>query len=324
MPNYPSVVYKQSITTQSYSLKFNISLDTPQPSNNVGDGPEAPEVKTITEYLHNHVAGLTLLSIEWDNKSKINPSQQSNWGLYILHSPYQVTAVTCHGKNIFFNLQSLRDNYKMYIHSHLCMTGSWLLEPTNTSHLWLQFGQAVLLPHNYLSLQHLNMYFDEERPLGIFKLLTTEEYLHKLSKLGPDLLSGNVTYELWYSIISKHSKMHIVSFLINHQSYIAGIGNYLKSEILYRARISPRRKIESLTAIEHQILYTVAIATIRESYQKGGLTIKNYKDPEGRKGQFVVIVYGKKAGEKDPNGYNIIKEKLADGRSTYWVPQWQI
>ncbi len=319
MPNYPSVVYKRSIISHP---KCNVSLDNPQPSNNIGDGPEIAEVATITEYLHRHVKGLTLLSIEWDNKSKIIPSQQSNWGLYILHSPYQVTAVTRHGKNIFFNLQSLRDNYKMYIHSHLCMTGSWLLEPTTTSHLWLQFGQAVLLPQHYLSLQQLNMYFDEKRPLGIFELLTTEGYQAILSKLGPDLLSDNVTYELWYSIISKHPKMNITAYLMN-QSHVAGIGNYLKSEILYRSRISPKRKIQSLTAIEHQTLYTVAMATIQEAYQKGGLTIKDYKDPEGRRGQFEVIVYGKK-GENDPNGYNIIKEKLADGRSTYWVPQWQV
>ena len=284
--------------------------------------PEIAEFATITEYLHQHVAGHTLLSIKWDDHSKLNPSLQPAWSTYIQHSPFQVTAVKSHGKRIFFHLCSLRDNYQMYIHSHLGMTGSWILQPTPTSHLWLEFGQAVLLYQHYLSIVQSTFYFDDKRTLGKFDLVIEEGYQAILSKLGPDLLSGNVTYQLWYSIIIRHPKMNITAYLMN-QSYVAGIGNYLKSEILYRSRISPKRKIESLTAIEHQTLYTVAIATIREAYESRGLTIKDYKDPEGKVGSFNVLVYGKR-GQKDVHGYDIVVEKLADGRSTYWVPQWQV
>ena len=148
-----------------------------QPPNNI-----APKTKTITEYLHSHISGQTLLFIQWDNQSQIYPSQQTNWQTYIKHSPYQVTAVTSHGNNIFFHLQSLRDNYQMYIHSHLDMMAGGLLNPKTINNLSLQFGEAVLLLKHYLAIKESTFYFDDKRPFSKFDLLTTEEYHTILSE----------------------------------------------------------------------------------------------------------------------------------------------
>ncbi len=173
----------------------NVLIDNPQTLNKI---IPIPKVKTIIEYLHRRISGQALLSIQWDNQSQINPSlcaaagctkgwdlrspTQTNWQTYIEHSPYQVTAVTSHGNNIFFHLQSLRDNYQMYIHIHLDMIANGLLNPTTTNNLSLQFGQALLIPENYLSIPKSAFYFDDKRPFSKFDLLTTEEYHTILSK----------------------------------------------------------------------------------------------------------------------------------------------
>ncbi len=184
-----------------------VLINNIQPPNNI-----APihKIKTIIEYLHRRISGMTLLSIKWDNQSQIipslcaacgctkgwdlrSPTQQSNLQTYIKHSPYQVTAVTSHGNNIFFHLQSLRDNYQMYIHSQLDMIANGLLNPKTITNLSLQFGEAVLLLQHYLAITESTFYFDDKRQFSKFDLLTSESYQSVLSKLSPNLLSGNVT-----------------------------------------------------------------------------------------------------------------------------------
>ncbi len=156
-----------------------VLIYNPQTFNNI---VAKPQVKTIIEYLHRRISGMTLLSIQWDNQSQINPSRQTNWQTYIKHSPYQVTAVTSHTKNVFFHLHSLRDNYQMYIHSQLDMIASGLLRLTTINNLSLQFGEAVLIPQYYLSLTKSTFYFDDKRQFSKFDLLSLEEYHTILSK----------------------------------------------------------------------------------------------------------------------------------------------
>ncbi len=138
--------------------------------------PTKPPTRTIAEYLHWRISGKTLLSIQWDNQSKIIPPQQINYKTYIEHTPYKITAVTSHNNSVFFHLHSLRDDYKMYIHSYLHMIAAGLLDPTAITHLSLQFGKAILLPQHYLDITESSFYFDNNISWGNFNLLTMEEY----------------------------------------------------------------------------------------------------------------------------------------------------
>ena len=113
-----------------------------------------------------------------------------------------------------------------------------------------------------------------------------------------------------------------LSKILMDQTVVSGIGNYLKSEILYASRLNPHRQIENLSHEELETLYQESRRIITESYQSQGMSKRNYIDYEGKKGsfEFKLKVYGKK---KDPKGNDIIREKTKDGRSTYWVPKLQ-
>lgn len=68
-------------------------------------------------------------------------------------------------------------------------------------------------------------------------------------ELGPDPLSDDWSEERAYENIKKFQNEKIGVVVLN-QSVIAGIGNILRNEILFRANINPERKVKDLSVNE--------------------------------------------------------------------------
>ena len=114
-------------------------------------------------------------------------------------------------------------------------------------------------------------------------------------------------------------KKEISDFLLE-QKYFSGVGNYLKSDILYHARIKPDRTLESLNDQEVKNLLDSTMFIMHESLKHGGLTIKSFWSPTGKKGVYPTLVYERAF---DFNGFPVIKSTFKDKRSTYWVQEIQ-
>lgn len=163
------------------------------------------------------------------------------------------------------------------------------------------------------------LYYEDKRTLGFVKYITTVEELYEIFKnIGPDYLRGEVTLELFISIIKsdKLKNKKICEFLLE-QKYTAGIGNYIRSEVLFDCHLSPHRLCSTLSDNRITKLYISIIKIITESYQAGGLTIGDYKDPWNNPGRFVPKVYGKR---DDPR---VVSEKDGNNRTIWWRPDKQ-
>jgi len=144
-----------------------------------------------------------------------------------------------------------------------------------------------------------------------------------LKSIGPDLLNDkNMNYQVFKKIMDKHKEKNIVKVLMD-QKYISGIGNYLKSEILYHSGINPHNIIKNIPESKMKELYQSARLKIVGSYNKGGASLRHYADIDDKKGQFEFTfeVYNKKV---DKNGYKVIAEDTLDKRRTYWVKEKQV
>ncbi len=108
-----------------------------------------------------------------------------------------------------------------------------------------------------------------------------------------------------------------------NQNLIGGIGNYIKAEALYRARLSPHRTVESLSDADFSLLNESVREVIVGSYENRGATIRTYAGLDGESGDFPFFfkVYGRQTCEA---GHPVITEGTQDGRTTWWVPQIQI
>ncbi len=290
--------------------------------------PEGPEVKIITEQLSIQLKEKDIIGIEFTDKSKFwNKAPESSKlhltkfkkgipGWEKIKFPIKIYNITCKGKQIFFHLRS--PLCTIYLNSTLGMEGRWLNHREKHSDLWLNLGYK----NGRLNVIKEKIYYDDSRHFGNLTLLNQIEYDRKLNKLGPDVLSDpNLTFDKWLSRFSlaKCQNKQICVILLN-QEIISGIGNYLKSEILYRCGIKPDRLVSNISAIKLEQLRIIAIQTITESYKSNGLTIRSYLSPDGKKGKFQCQVYGK---DLDPYGNEVIKTKFKDGRTTYWVKECQ-
>ena len=78
-------------------------------------------------------------------------------------------------------------------------------------------------------------------------------------------------------------KGRVKSFLLN-QRRVAGIGNVYVQDILFRAKLHPNRKINTLTVEEIESLYSSMRKSLSKSVEKGGLVYE--KDFYGNRGGF--------------------------------------
>jgi len=174
------------------------------------------------------------------------------------------------------------------------------------------------------------LYYEDGRTLGFVKYAITDEQIEDIYKdVGPDFMHNEVLIDYFTSVIkNKRIKTKKIAELLLEQHRFAGIGNYLRAEILYVSKISPYRQLQDITDKEIKILYKNIVKILKESAEKRGLSFENYLDPNSEMGEFECKVYGM---ETDPEGNEVIKEKIGTvpkgkdtRRAIHWVPEIQI
>jgi len=94
-----------------------------------------------------------------------------------------------------------------------------------------------------------------------------------LSKLGPDVLSRQLTPTALQALLkSKKHHRRRLSTLYLDQHFLAGIGNYLRSEILFVARLHPQLRPIDCTEEQLQKLAEASIEVTYQSYKYKGIT----------------------------------------------------
>lgn len=291
--------------------------------------PEGPEVRRVADYLQKRLPGLELVEIGWDQTGRYRGEGLPRYETFKKYLPMIITRVFTRGKNILFELKHSKDeNIVFYIANHLIMTGKWLYEPTKHSNLWLVLGKYWNTKPRIRELIHL--YFDDARHQGHVELYFSYSDLvqNKFNKkIGPDLLDAALTgvslLQDWKISIKNTRRRNVeIKNYIKEQKHFSGIGNYLRAEILYESKISPFRKLKDLTNEEIELIYNKSLEIMKNSYLSHGLTISDYRDPEGFDGTYEVKIYNR---EEDPLGNKVVAhdKNNASKQTIYWVPEIQ-
>lgn len=107
------------------------------------------------------------------------------------------------------------------------------------------------------------------------EVLTPEQLpLQKyLAKLGPDALDARVVWrDVLDQLKSKQFCKRSLAALYLDQSFVAGIGNYLRSEILHAARLNPFDRPCDLTRTQLGALSRATLDLTRQSLATAGIT----------------------------------------------------
>ena len=105
------------------------------------------------------------------------------------------------------------------------------------------------------------------------EVLSPEDRQHHpfLCRLGPDPLHDDVTVDSIRAQLARFSRRSLGALLLD-QSFVAGLGNYLRSEILFEARVPPERRPGDLTCAETKRLAKAVVVMTRRAYETGGIT----------------------------------------------------
>jgi DNA-formamidopyrimidine glycosylase len=264
--------------------------------------PEGPEVKIVADYLNIHLNNKEIISFEYCSKP-----YKIKYGDVIhklnLHTPFIFKEVFCIGKTSFIKL-----NNNTFFSFHLGMTGNWTQMKEKHTHLSIK------------TKDNTTIYFNDTRRFGNIKLLNKAELDKKYFK-DRDLLNYKTPIKENADFLIKNIKSNIeICKILLNQKFFCGVGNYLKSEILYMSKIHPHTKWGDLNRkeIERICKYTKSIIT--ESYNHGGAELRDFKNPENDS-KLILNAYGQ---TQDLKGNNIINDITKDNRRSYWSPNRQI
>lgn len=268
--------------------------------------PELPEVETIARQLGPLVCGQTVRRLSILDPKLALPSRPALAGRKIL-------AVGRAGKEVAFHFSPRPgDGRPLWLAVHLRMTGQLTYEARpggNNKH-----RRATL------TLTRGQIAFDDPRRFGVLRLGRTPAELFPARALDPTDPSFTTAR---LSALLRAARQPLKPWLLR-QDRLVGLGNYLASEILFAAQISPQRRASSLRGEEVRRLHRAILATVGAAIERCGTTFSDYRDANGESGSFqaFLAVYGR-AGQPCRRCAQPIRRLVQAGRSTFYCPRCQ-
>ncbi len=142
-------------------------------------------------------------------------------------------------------------------------------------------------------------------------------------KIGPEPTEEDFDLEEFAKKLAK-SKKPIKSHLLD-QSLVAGLGNIYVDEVLFKAKVHPAQTSNQLSTDQVADLRQAIIEVLQLGIEKGGSTIRTYKNALGMDGtmQDYLQVYGK-TGQACPRCQTEIVKIQLGGRGTHFCPKCQV
>lgn len=208
--------------------------------------PEIPELEAIRGYFNAHIAGTTILSAGTRIPVVFRtPASELRETL-----PGDAFAEALrHGKFLLLKLASGR-----ILAVNPMLTGRFQYVPPET-----RLAAKTCL---VLGIEGGRQFrYVDDRLMGKVYLLAAGALgaIPGWTKNGPDLMDPALTGEEWLRRLRKHRGQ--VKSILTNAEFVQGIGNAYSDEILWEARLSPRRHRSTLTDDEVERLY-VAMRTV--------------------------------------------------------------
>jgi len=272
--------------------------------------PELPEVQTTVNGLQK-VLNRTFVDVWTDNPKIIK--EPSSFDLFKKQiEGKKIKKIWRRGKNIIFDLS---DGYSML--THLKMTGHFLYDKWNEVDSYNKYIRVKFTLDNgkILALSDL-------RKFAKVILASTQSVLEELSSLGPEPLEKGFTFEVFKNALA--GKKGIIKKILHDQNIIVGIGNIYSDEILWKTKVHPFRKTNTLNERELKEIYKATKDILRKALQLGGTSTSDYRNIEGERGSYekVLKVY-RREGKECSRCKTIIERKKIGARSTCFCPKCQ-
>ncbi len=222
--------------------------------------PEGPEVRRFADQIDRILADRAIVQLTARTKIakqwlQTHPNRLQG---------RKVLRVSSHGKNL---IGWIEDGY--YFYSHLMMWGRWTtfegdppaeIDRRERARIVTAQGGVILLSAPVFQIGQGDPYADIEI----------------LRSLGSDILPESGAFDA----ASFRSRLRVpeqlertIGAALLDQSIAAGIGNYLRAEILFECKLDPWRRVDQLTEQDLKALEDQIPRVARRAYETGGITV---------------------------------------------------
>ncbi|MFU1478138.1 bifunctional DNA-formamidopyrimidine glycosylase/DNA-(apurinic or apyrimidinic site) lyase [Roseovarius sp. C7] len=168
--------------------------------------------------------------------------------------------------------------------------------------------------------------FNDPRRFGAMDLMPTDgaEAHPLLAVLGPEPL-GNGFHEDYLVAALKGRTMPAKSALLD-QRIVAGLGNIYVCEALFRAGISPKRRVNRLASARIASLVPIIRDVLGDAIRAGGSSLRDFRQADGELGYFQhsFDVYDREGDPcRKPGCDGIVARVVQSGRSSFYCPRCQ-
>jgi len=231
--------------------------------------PELPEVEMVIRGLRDDLVGRTIngIAIHWPREIWSIGTDEFVDRLI----GQKIEGLRRRGKYIIFDL-----SYDALL-IHLKMSGR----------LYVAEPETVVSDDRWIRVTFQlddgrELRFSDARKFGRVYLAGSAEEI--VGKLGPEPLDEEFTPDKLHELLN--NRQGTLKPLLLNQAFLAGVGNIYADEALWRAKLDPRRKVNTLNPEEIHNLHHAIQESLLSGIQHEGSTISWYRKPDGTPGGY--------------------------------------
>lgn len=271
--------------------------------------PELPEVETVKETLKNLILNKTIRDIDVFYDGIIKDISVKQFKEYLVDKTFK--DIKRVGKYLIFILDDVA------LISHLRMEGKYFIKSTledraKHEHIIFYFTDGSTLRY------HDTRKFGTMDIRSLSDIYTTAP----INKLGPEPFDDELSINYLRTKL-KNKSIPIKSALLD-QTIITGLGNIYVDEVLFRCKLNPITKSNTLKNNDLSNIIKYSSIVLDKAIKLGGTTIRSYTSSLGVTGRFQNEL-NVHTLENEPCKIcqtPIIKTKV-NGRGTYFCPKCQ-
>jgi formamidopyrimidine-DNA glycosylase len=254
--------------------------------------PELPDVEHNRRELSRWLEGARIDRARTADRWIARPASPARFGRLL--SGQRVQDVSRKGKWLRIGLES-----GVRLFSHLGMTGWWVAVERG--------APATAAERAQIDVGDRSVRYLDPRRFG--RLIVSREDIPEWDELGPDPLADGIRVDRLARLLE--TRKRAIKDALMDQSILAGIGNILATEALWRARIDPRSPSSALSIEDLRVVARHLRGAIRDELRT-----------RERGEEDVFAVYGK-AGEPCPRCGATIASVVIGGRTSAYCPRCQ-
>ncbi|MEM8996841.1 MAG: endonuclease VIII [Acidobacteriota bacterium] len=215
--------------------------------------PEGPEIRLEADRLHKALAGREASTVQFAHEHLLDRGAELEGR--------RVESVTSRGKAMLTAFEG-----DLVIYSHNQLYGVWRVVKAGTR------------PE---TTRQLRLVIENDKKAALLYSASDIELLERselaghpfLRRLGPDVLDTDVDVDtVLRRLEDDRFRRRSLGALLLDQGFVAGLGNYLRAEILFTSGVHPASRSQDLNSRERALLASEILRVTRQSYRTKGVT----------------------------------------------------